>query len=387
MQKHTVRRRIFFSNGLAIIVALMIIAAINVVLVKLYFESMEREIELTIEQFVDKDQAEEMLADWTVRRNTFILLIGIDGALCVAALVGTTIIFTGKLTGDVMRPLNQLKAGAERIQKNQLTQAIEYTGDTEFEEVCRTFNDMQRHLLDEREKNACYEKARTDMIAGVSHDLRTPLTAVQGTIKGLMDGIAATPEQQQMFLKVAYRRTEEMGTLLNQLFYLSKLETGNMPLSMQILDCSEFLEHYKEKKQALYELEDVEIQVDNENGTAFMDMDLEQMERVLDNLLENSRKYSGQEHLKIKIQLLIDNQSEDKHIEIIFADNGVGMSEEQIGHAFDEFYRGDASRGQKVGNGLGLYIVKYLVEAMDGTVRAENKDGFAVHMRFPMAEI
>ena len=387
MQKLTVRRRIFFSNGLAIIVALIIIAAINVAIVKLYFESMEREIESTIEQFVDKDQAEEMLADWTVRRNTFILLIGIDGALCVAALVGTTMIFTGKLTGDVMRPLNQLKAGAERIQKNQLTQVIEYTGDTEFEEVCQTFNDMQRHLLDEREKNARYEKARTDMIAGVSHDLRTPLTAVQGTIKGLMDGIAATPEQRQMFLKVAYRRTEEMGTLLNQLFYLSKLETGNMPLSMQILDCSEFLWHYKEKKQALYEPESVEIQVDNENGPVFIDMDLEQMERVLDNLLENSRKYSGQEHLKIKVQLLIDEQPEDKHIEIVFADNGVGMPEDQIGHAFDEFYRGDASRGQKAGNGLGLYIVKYLVEAMGGTVRAENRNGFAVCMRFPMAEI
>lgn len=85
----------------------------------------------------------------------------------------------------------------------------------------------------EKEKNYKYEKARTDMIAGISHDLRTPLTAVRGTIKGLMDGVASTPERQNRFLKTAYRRTGDMDVLLNQLFYLSKLETGNMPLNLK----------------------------------------------------------------------------------------------------------------------------------------------------------
>lgn len=92
---------------------------------------------------------------------------------------------------------------------------------------------MQKHILMEKEKNYKYEKARTDMIAGISHDLRTPLTAVRGTIKGLMDGVASTPERQNRFLKTAYRRTGDMDVLLNQLFYLSKLETGNMPLNLK----------------------------------------------------------------------------------------------------------------------------------------------------------
>lgn len=69
------------------------------------------------------------------------------------------------------------------------------------------------------------------MIAGISHDLRTPLTAIRGTIKGLMDGIASSPEKQNQFLQAAYRRTGDMDMLLNQLFYLSKMETGNMPIS------------------------------------------------------------------------------------------------------------------------------------------------------------
>lgn len=386
MKNQTVRKRILLSNGLAIIVALVIIGLINLAIGKLYWESMEREFESTMEQFVSEDQAEEMLADWTVHRNAFLVLAGIDAVLCIGALIGTILFFTRKLTGDVMKPLDQLKAGAERIQANQFDQNIEYTGDEEFEAVCRTFNDMQAHLLEEREKNARYEKARTDMIAGVSHDLRTPLTAVQGTIKGLMDGIAATPDQQQMFLKVAYRRTEEMGALLNQLFYLSKLETGNMPLDMQRIDLGEYLWHYRNNKQALFDPQDVQINLEAEQRNVFVSADLTQLERILDNLIENSRKYSGREHLKITMQMCVHEEENSGQAEIIFADNGAGMPGDQICHAFDEFYRGDASRGQKAGNGLGLYIVKYLVEAMGGNVWAENRNGFAVHMQFPMEE-
>lgn len=90
--------------------------------------------------------------------------------------------------------LSCLEEGAERIRRNDLSRDIHYVGDAEFEDVCITFNHMQEHILKEQEKKRKYEKARTDMIAGISHDLRTPLTAVRGTIKGLMDGIATTPE-------------------------------------------------------------------------------------------------------------------------------------------------------------------------------------------------
>lgn len=132
-----------------------------------------------------------------------------------------------------MEPLDALDEGARRVQENNLSQDILYVGDAEFEKVCTTFNNMQDHILAEQKKNHRYEHARTDMIAGISHDLRTPLTAIKGSIKAMMDGVAATPAMQEKFLKAAYRRTGEMDVLLNQLFYLSKLETGNMPLDIR----------------------------------------------------------------------------------------------------------------------------------------------------------
>ena len=112
-----------------------------------------------------------------------------------------------------MEPLDALAEGTKRIQENDLTQKIAYEGELEFENVCAAFNDMQESILAEQEKNRKYEKARTDMIAGISHDLRTPLTAMKGTLKGLIDGVASTPEQQEKFLQAAYRRTGDMDML------------------------------------------------------------------------------------------------------------------------------------------------------------------------------
>ncbi len=153
-------------------------------------------------------------------------------------------IFTKNLTNHIMEPLDALSEGAKRIKGNDLSQDITYTGDIEFEDVCDTFNDMQKHILEEQEKNRKYENARTDMIAGISHDLRTPLTAIRGTIKGLMDGIASSPEKQNQFLQAAYRRTGDMDMLLNQLFLSFKngnwkyadfpQETGNFRIPAKL---------------------------------------------------------------------------------------------------------------------------------------------------------
>ena len=116
--------------------------------------------------------------------------------------------------------------------------------------------------------------------------------------------------------------------------------------------------------------------------TAEVAVDPEQLQRIFDNLLENSRKYGEKVPLKMKIGL----RKTPGGILIRFSDNGVGVPENKLPHVFDEFYRVDESRNKKEGNGLGLYIVKYLIEAMGGTVWAENEDGFVVSMELPLGE-
>ena len=377
MRKQTVKKRIFISNTLMVLVTLFILLMINVVFLKAYSEYIEHELENSIEGVADEEDLEELLEGYTIRRNEFILLFLADGICCIAVLVIVSQVFTRKLVNHIMEPLDALADGAERIRKNDLTQDIAYSGDVEFENVCRTFNEMRRAILAGQEKNRKYEKARTDMIAGISHDLRTPLTAIRGVVKGLLDGVAFTPERQKSFLETAYRRTGEMDLLLNQLFYLSKLETGNMPLDFKTIDISEFIRNYAKGKQELPENGQEEFTVDIKGSTGNVSVDPEQLQRIFDNLLENSRKYGNVTPLKIKISVERDKEG----FCICFSDNGVGVPEEKLPYIFDEFYRIDESRNKKEGNGLGLYIVRYLTEAMGGSVRAENAGGLAVYLK------
>lgn len=382
MGKRTVRRRIFLSNALMVLVTLAIFLVINVGVIKIYAEYVEEELRTSAEKIVSEDELHDLVEDFTIHKNEFILLFLADGVLCIAVLVIMSQIFTGNLVKHIMEPLDELAAGAKRIRENDLTEDINYSGDIEFENVCDTFNKMQKHILREQEKNRKYEKARTDMIAGISHDLRTPLTAIRGTIKGLMDGIASTPEKQDRFLETAYRRTGEMDLLLNQLFYLSKIETGNMPITLRKIEISFFIKNYVQAKQGLMEAEKEELVEETKEITAEVAVDPEQLQRIFDNLLENSRKYGEKVPLKMKIGL----RKTPGGILIRFSDNGVGVPENKLPYVFEEFYRVDESRNKKEGNGLGLYIVKYLIEVMGGTVRAENEDGFVVSMELPLGE-
>lgn len=381
MEKRTVKRRIFISNAMMVLLTLLIFLLINLFVIKFYSESIEKEFKASAEKVVDVDGMDDLLEGFTVRRNEFILIFGADGILCIIVLVIISQLFTKNLTEHIMEPLEALADGAKRIRDNDLTQNIKYMGEIEFENACVAFNDMQESILTEQEKNRRYEKARTDMIAGISHDLRTPLTAIRGTIKGLMDGVASRPEQQKKFLEAAYRRTGDMDLLLNQLFYLSKMETGNMLISLQNIEISAFLNNYAKSKQEFIESDKEQIKVDTRGITAEVSVDPEQFQRILDNLLENSRKYGEKVPLMIEIAL----HKTPKGLSVCFKDNGVGVPEEKLPRIFEEFYRGDESRNKKEGNGLGLYIVKYLMEAMGGSVRAESADGLAVYLELRKA--
>lgn len=383
MKKNSVQWRIFRSNTIALLSSLILLIFINLGMLHWYAESIEREWKQTMAQIVTPSMVEHLIADWTIRRNSFLLMFLIDGIICMAVLVVIGLIFTRNLAKKICTPLQALEDGVRRMQENNLSEPITFQGDTEFETVCHAFNEMQLHLRNEQEKNRNYEKARIDMIAGISHDLKTPLTAIRGGIKAVLDGIAATPAAQKTFLSAAYRRTGDMEQLLNQLFYLSRLETGNLPIHAIRMELSSWLEDYTAKKQDFLtpNEESLHYCTLSEPSSCSVSADPEQLHRILDNLLVNSRKYAGAHPLKMQISLEVSETS----AVICFSDNGNGVSQEALPHLFEEFYRGDASRSKPDGHGLGLYIVKYLTEAMGGSVHAKNQEGFSVFLTFPLS--
>ena len=219
------------------------------------------------------------------------------------------------------------------------------------------------------------------MVTGISHDLRTPLTSVQGYIKGVLDGIADTEEKKRAYLKTAYESTEEMNILLQKLFDFSRMESGQMPFHMVKVDLAEYTASYVAQKEAAYSRDRLQIRL--RTGPDLLpeiSMDVDQVKRVFDNLLENSLKYARVSPVQVEVSV----RKADPHILLEWRDNGKGVPEEKLEKIFERFYRCDEAR-QEQGSGVGLYVVRYIMERHHGTVKAENDGGLKVSLYFPLS--
>lgn len=320
-----------------------------------------------------------------------VIAAGTGGILVLLVLAS---FFTRRMNRMVMEPVELLNAGAKRVSEGRLDEAIAYQGEAEFEHVCQTFNDMQRIILEDKQQRARTEQARIDMVTGISHDLRTPLTSIQGYIKGVLDGVAGTEEKKRIYLQTAYEATEEMNVLLQKLFDFSRMESGQMPFHMVKADLAEFAAAYAAQKAADFaawkaandggqkaaatDLARLQISFRGEFSLPEISMDVEQVRRILDNLLENSLKYAGR--LPVQVELSAEELADS--IRLVWKDNGRGVPEEKLGRIFERFYRCDEARKEK-GSGVGLYVVQYIMERHGGRVEAENDGGLKLSLYFP----
>lgn len=290
-------------------------------------------------------------------------------------------LFTRKMAYRILQPLDALAKGAKRIENGDLSKPILYKGNDEFAEVCAAFNHMQEHLLEERQKNTAYEKARVDLVAGISHDLRTPLTSIKGYIKGLRDGVAHTPVKREQYLQIAYQKSSEMDKLLQKLFDFSSLETGNLPLLLADRDLGQFVREYAASAQDELAQKNITLTFKIVSDSHPVRIDAEQMNRVMANLAENAARYAGVSPIQLDISVWKKGGREH----LLFTDNGQGVRDEHLPHLFEQFWRGDQARTQTNGesSGLGLYIVKYIVDRHGGTVTARNNNGLQIELVLP----
>ncbi len=312
-----------------------------------------------------------------------LLALAASGVTGIAVIVLLSLLFTDRQVKQFLRPLNALTEAARRVEQGDYSQPVGTQGQDEFAEVCAAFDHMQQHLLAEREKNAAYQRARTDLVAGISHDLRTPLTSVKGYLKGLQDGVARTPERQAQYLDIAYRKACAMEKLLERLFYFSKMETGELPLHLERTDLGELVRRFVQESQEELGPKGVVLTLKGAPAPHPLQADTEQLYRVLGNLTDNAMRYAKAEHLELTLTVWRERAYE----RLRFADNGKGVPEEQLPHLFELFWRGDSARGSRnEGSGLGLYIVKHIIEAHGGTVSAWNDGGLVFEIALPAEE-
>ena len=316
----------------------------------------------------------------TVETGPYIILLSAF-ALLVAIVIIVSLLLAGKIVKNISVPLDNLCIGAQRVREGNLDEEIPSGGVGELEKVCDSFNKMQLYLKINIQKNEKHEQERNEMLAGISHDLRTPLTSIKSYVKGLQDQIADTPEKQQEYLNVIYRKSCDMEGLIDQLFLFSKLRAGNQPFEFQPV----FIQRY-----IVTLLDSIEYDMHRQNAVLTLDstcsgqrvlLDTRQMTRAITNILENSVKYNKGRNIQITVSL----HEQNGQITLRLADDGAGVSDKQLIRLFDSFYRGDEARNNPAdGSGLGLSIARNIVLAHKGMIRAENCNGLAVVIDLPL---
>ncbi|MCR5481573.1 MAG: HAMP domain-containing histidine kinase [Clostridia bacterium] len=311
------------------------------------------------------------------------LLVGII-AIAIIALVD--LVLTKHMLRRIIVPLDLLRFGANQIKEENLDFEMRYDGQDEFSQVCSDFDRMRLRLKASIEMQSRYEENRKELLAGISHDLRTPLTTIKGYVEGLLDGIASTPEKQEHYLRTIKTKAIEMDSLVDSLFLFSKLDMGKFPFSFESVSVRKYLDDYF--VQAADEMIDRNLFIVNHNDIpedVFAEIDIEQFSRVLSNILSNSLKYSVAETCNVHVESYFD--AEKELAVIVIGDDGPGVAEEYLDKLFESFFRGDPARTRpSEGSGLGLAITHRIITAHKGTIIPRNNSGLEYCISIPAAE-
>lgn len=227
--------------------------------------------------------------------------------------------------------------------------------------------DLQRIAEELRMKNLekeQLEESKKRMLADLSHDLKTPMTTIQGYSKALYDGLVEDEEQTKRYLKYIHDKSLRVTTLIDELFIFSKLDTPDSQINRVNQDLCEFLREMIVEYYELFDEKEMELEITIPETKIMYAFDPKLFYRVLSNLLENALKYNP-ERTTIYIELKEENDS----IAIEIGDDGTEISEDIVQTLFDPFVRGDKNRMNEGGSGLGLSITKKIIEKHGGSVK------------------
>ena len=281
---------------------------------------------------------------------------------------------------SIATPLVKLKKATQNIKEGNLDFVLEVEGDDEFSELCRDFEEMRKRLKESAEEKVLLDKENKELISNISHDLKTPITAVKGYVEGIMDGVADTPEKMNRYVKTIYNKTNEMDHLINELTFYSKIDTNRIPYTFSKLNVEDYFSDCAEETGLELETRGIELVYANyvESGVQVI-ADGEQIRRVIHNIISNAIKYMDKP--KGIIQIRVKDVGDFIQVEI--EDNGKGIAAKDLTSIFDRFYRTDASRNSATGgSGIGLSIVKKIIEDHGGKIWATSKESIGTVMYF-----
>ncbi|MCL2293983.1 MAG: HAMP domain-containing histidine kinase [Spirochaetes bacterium] len=289
-------------------------------------------------------------------------------------------IVTHRMTQRIVKPLEPLNEGVRQIHANNLAYRIDYKGIDEFRPVCEAFDGMAARLEASTAQQKKNEAARRELIAGISHDLRTPLTSIKGYIEGIETGVASTPEMKEEYFAIVKNKTADLEHIIEQLFLFSKLEMDDFSLNLRCVDISAAIYDIIEDSLYEYASRGLGIKFTEKHESVYVSADVLMLRNVIINILENSVKYKTKEQGQMEISIAVEKD----FVLMRLTDDGPGVQPEMLPKLFDVFFRTDPSRNKK-GSGLGLAINAKIIERMGGSIHAElpANEGLTIAIKLP----
>lgn len=295
-------------------------------------------------------------------------------------LIFTSIMLTRWIHRGVFYPVTELNVAMQKIKDGNFEYALETNIKGEIGDLYHNYEDMRLRLKESTEENRESEKQNRELISNISHDLKTPITAIKGYVEGIMDGVADTPEKMDKYIKTIYNKANDMERLINELTYYSGIDNNRIPYNFHRINVADYFRDCLEEVGIDLEQRGIELNYSNlVSPDTVVIADPEQMKKVINNIISNSIKYMDKPHGTIDIRILDEVDS----IRIEIEDNGKGIAQKDLGRIFERFFRTDASRNSaQGGSGIGLSIVKKIIEDHGGYIWATGKEGEGTCIHF-----
>jgi len=297
----------------------------------------------------------------------------------------TGAVLTAWVYQSILRPIGRLQEATKKIRDGNLDFTLEVEDDDEIGQLCQNFEEMRIRLKESTEEKVQYDKESKELISNISHDLKTPITAIKGYVEGIMDGVASSPEKLDKYIRTIYNKANDMDRLIDELTFYSKIDTNKIPYTFSKINVANYFRDCIDEVGLELEARGVELGYFNYVDEDVMVIaDAEQMKRVINNIIGNSLKYMDKKKGIINIRIL----DVGDFVQIEIEDNGKGIGARELPNIFDRFYRTDSSRNSsKGGSGIGLSIVKKIVEDHGGKIWATSKEGIGTEIHFVLRKI
>ncbi|MFD1413603.1 sensor histidine kinase [Oceanobacillus jeddahense] len=326
-----------------------------------------------------------VLASGVYSKNsiTFESILPILLAFLIPFVIGAMI--TGwVISRNILTPLDELGRATKNIREGNLDFVVSYQKNDEMGDLSHAFDEMKDQLKELREKQAAHETARKELIASISHDLRTPMSSIKGYVEGLQDGIIHDKERFQRYIAVIKNKTENLDHLIEALFQYSQLDIRTVEESFSNWNSNELLETIIQPMEIEFLDDPIQLKVIKPFPEVSLFVNADELAQVFDNLVGNAKRYVGEGG-----KIIIRTNTDKYHLNVSVTDNGTGIAQEDLRFVFDQFYRVEKSRSRNFGGaGLGLAICKKIIEKHNGEIWVESEVdiGTSFYFTIPIAK-